>query len=153
MSNALCLLQTDPGLAARPPLGGVSEHPGAGPEAGFSALEQSVLWLGPYAVANRATGAAEETLFVLEGHGSLRQGSDEHHLEPETGVHVPADRGYDLQAGADGMHLVCVRIPDPESGSDAQSECDPHREQVAQLRPFAGHRIYSADPRSHPAQV
>jgi quercetin dioxygenase-like cupin family protein len=118
MSNALCVLQMDRGMTVQPPVGGVREQPGAGPEAGFTALEQSLLWLGPNAVAERATGAAEETMFVLGGDGTLRQGADAHALEPESGASLPPAHEYELEAGADGLQLVCVRIPDSEPGGE-----------------------------------
>jgi mannose-6-phosphate isomerase-like protein (cupin superfamily) len=119
MTSVLCVLQTDPEGSVRPPVGGVSEQPGAGPEAGFVALEQSLLRLGRSAVADRATGRAQETLFVLAGHGALRQGGREYALEPETGALLPVGHEYQLLAGVDGLHLVCVRIPDPEPGGHA----------------------------------
>jgi quercetin dioxygenase-like cupin family protein len=118
-SNVLCLLHPDSEAPVRPPSGAVSEQPGVGPEAGFAALEQSVLWLGPTAVADRGTGSSEETMFVLGGRGTLRQGGHEHPLEPESAAHLPPGHEYELQAGDDGMHLVCVRIPDPEPGGEA----------------------------------
>jgi quercetin dioxygenase-like cupin family protein len=119
MSGELCVLHTDPEAPVGGVTAGVRERPGAGPQAGFVALEQSLLWLDPSAVAMRATGSAEETLFVLEGHGSLRQGADQHPLEPESGVCLPPEHEYELEAGAHGMHLVCVRVPDPEPGGAA----------------------------------
>jgi quercetin dioxygenase-like cupin family protein len=118
-SNVLCVLHTDSETPVRPAARVVSEHPGAGPEAGFAALEQAVLWLGSGAEAERATGNAEETIFVLSGHGTLRQGGREHALEPECGAHMPPEHQYVLEAGPDGMHLVSVRIPDPEPGGGA----------------------------------
>ena len=113
MSGSPCVLQSD--LAGAP-----GEYPGAGPANGFSPLEQSLLRLEPGDAMGRATGGAEEVLFVLAGDGILRIGDAEHALEPESGAHLEPGEAYQLAAGRDGLRVVCVRIPDPtteESGS------------------------------------
>ena len=56
---------------------------------------------------------------MLTGAGALREGADEHRLEPETGAYLPPDHHYELSAGPDGMHVVCVRIPDAQPGHGA----------------------------------
>lgn len=112
MSGVLCVLQADLEATGR---AGISEQPAAGPQAGFYALAQSLLWLGPNAVAERATGGAEETLFVLEGHGVLRLAVDEYALEPESGANLAPYEKYALQAGVHGMRVVRVRVPEPEA--------------------------------------
>ena len=107
MSSALCVLSATASA-------GPGEHPAAGPQAGFEALEQTVLSLGAQARRSRRTEAAEEVLFVLEGDGELRLGSDRHALSAETGAGVAPSQEYELTAGPAGMRLVCVRIPEPE---------------------------------------
>jgi quercetin dioxygenase-like cupin family protein len=110
MSSALCVLAaTDPA--------GTDERPAAGPQAGFDPLEQTLLSLGPGAARPRATGAAEEVLFVLDGAGELVLGSTRHRLEAETGANIAPDQEYALQAAEAGMRLVSVRVPDPADTS------------------------------------
>ncbi len=113
MSGSPCVLQSD--LAAAP-----GEHPGVGPANGFTPLEQTLLRLAPDSAAGRATGAAEEALFVLAGTGTLRLGDNEHPVEAESGAHLAPGEAYELAAGSDGLQIVCVRIPDPESGRAEQ---------------------------------
>jgi len=122
MSAFLCVLQPDP---VRPPAGAVAEQPGAGPHAGFAPLEQSLLWLGPNAAADRATGSSEETLFVLEGDGALCAGGRDHPIETESGASLAPGQEYELAAGAQGLRVVAVRIPDPVSPADATENTAP----------------------------
>jgi quercetin dioxygenase-like cupin family protein len=114
MSRQVCVLQTEPGL------GGGREQPGAGPASGFTALEQSVLWLPAGDAVSRATEAHDEVLFVTRGAGMLRRTGEEHTLSTETGAYLGPGEEYELAAGPDGMRIVSVRIPDPGSG-DARS--------------------------------
>jgi quercetin dioxygenase-like cupin family protein len=107
MSSALCVLPTTAPA-------GTSELPAAGPGAGFEALEQTVVSLAPGDRRARATGSAEEVLFVLDGDGELSLESGRHDLRAETGVNLAPDQEYELRAGPAGMRLVSVRIPDPE---------------------------------------
>jgi mannose-6-phosphate isomerase-like protein (cupin superfamily) len=77
-------------------------------------LEQSVIDLGPGDRATRATGEAEEVLFVLAGHGSLRIDGRAYPLEPETGVNLGPGGNYELRnEGSDPLRTVSVRIPAP----------------------------------------
>jgi quercetin dioxygenase-like cupin family protein len=104
----VCVLQIDP---ARD---GVEERPAAGPSHGFRALEQSVLWLESGGATVRATGGAEEVLFVAGGDGRLRLHGYDHTLETETGVYLAPGAKYAVTAGTDGIRMVRVRIPDPD---------------------------------------
>lgn len=112
MSGKLCVLPA--------PLFDVSERsferPGAGPSVGFTPLAQSLLWLAAGDRVRRATGEAEEMLFVLEGDGRLSCAGAEQPLEPEAGACFSAGSEYQLRAGAGGLRLVCVRVPDPVKG-------------------------------------
>jgi len=77
-------------------------------------LEQSLLELACGDACARATGSAEEVLFVLSGHGSLRLGAATHELEPETGAYMPPGQEYELSAPDDEELLILsVRVPDP----------------------------------------
>jgi quercetin dioxygenase-like cupin family protein len=85
-------------------------------------LEQSVLELASGGTCTRATGTAEEVLFVLSGHGTLRSASDTHELEPETGAYVSPGQEYELSAPSDEeLLIVSVRAtnPVPEAGAAA----------------------------------
>jgi quercetin dioxygenase-like cupin family protein len=110
MSRQVCVLQTDPALA------GAREQPGAGPASGFTALEQSILWLAPDDGTRRATDSVEVVLFVTRGAGLPRRTGEEHALGTETGAYLGPGEEYELAAGPDGMRIVSVRIPDPDSG-------------------------------------
>jgi mannose-6-phosphate isomerase-like protein (cupin superfamily) len=82
-------------------------------------LEQSVLELACGGTCTRATGTAEEVLFVLSGHGTLRAGGATHLLEPEAGAYISPTQEYELTAPRDEeLLIVSVRIPDSvEDGS------------------------------------
>jgi mannose-6-phosphate isomerase-like protein (cupin superfamily) len=85
-----------------------------GAHTGSPWLELSVLDCSPGGSARRTTGAAEEVLFVLAGHGSLRLGDGAHPLEPEAGAYLAPGTEYELATEDDaGLRLVSVRIPDP----------------------------------------
>jgi quercetin dioxygenase-like cupin family protein len=107
MSGSPSVLQSD--FAGAP-----GERPAVGPSTGFARLEQSLLRLEAGAATGRATGGAEEVLFVLEGDGVLRLAGDEHRLETESGAYLAPGEAYELAAGADGLRAVSVRIPHPE---------------------------------------
>jgi quercetin dioxygenase-like cupin family protein len=119
MSGQLCVLPADPALERAP------ERPGAGPDCGFPALEQSVLWLEAGRPASRETGEAEEVLFVLEGSGVLRVDGEEHALEPESGANLAPGQRYELDPGPTGLRVVHVRIPDPSRDSDGAGRESP----------------------------
>jgi quercetin dioxygenase-like cupin family protein len=83
-------------------------------------LEQTVLECALNARMARATGDAEEVLFVVSGRGELRLGSGETYaLEPETGVNLGPGQEYELHAdGSDRMRTVCVRVRAPAPPTD-----------------------------------
>lgn len=83
-------------------------------------LEQAVLELVSGGISRRATGTAEEVLFVLSGHGTLAADGAAHTLEPETGIYISPGREYELSAPVDEeLLLVSVRVPDPIDGAVA----------------------------------
>jgi quercetin dioxygenase-like cupin family protein len=90
-------------------------------EAGPVPLEQTVLECAPGRPVLRATGDAEEVLFVLSGAGSLHVGGEQHELQPESGAYLPPGTDYEVRAAAaPPLRLVSVRVPDPPGASDAQ---------------------------------
>jgi len=91
------LQATDPALAGRP-----------------NGLEQSVIECGPYGTIARASGEAEEVLFVVAGAGELSLGGARHPLEPESGAYLAPGEEYELHnGGSEPMRVVSVRITDP----------------------------------------
>lgn len=96
-----------------------------GAHTGFSPLEQAVLECAPGSCTRRSTGACEETLFVLEGHGSLTIDGEAHPLEPQLGASLAPGVQYELRgSGSEALRIVSVRIPDPEpAGADPAPRC------------------------------
>lgn len=85
-----------------------------GSHTGFHLLEQSVLECPAGGSAQRATGSAEELLFVLAGDGLLRIGETVRPLERESGAYLPPGIEYQLEAGEKKeLRIVSVRVPDP----------------------------------------
>jgi len=85
------------------------------------ALEQAVIDCEPGSSVSRATGEAEEVLFVVAGSGALRLGRERHALEPETGINLGPGEEYALENEAsDPLRMVSVRIrdPAPSDGTD-----------------------------------
>jgi mannose-6-phosphate isomerase-like protein (cupin superfamily) len=78
-------------------------------------LEQTVLECAPGTSTTRATGEAEEVLFVVAGQGELRlPGGERHQLEPETGVNLGPGQEYELRNEmSDPMRMVSVQIHGP----------------------------------------
>ena len=74
-------------------------------------LEQTVLECAPHTSTVRATGDAEEVLFVVAGQGELWLNGERHAVEPETGVNLGPGQEYELHTGgSDPMRTVSVRI-------------------------------------------
>jgi mannose-6-phosphate isomerase-like protein (cupin superfamily) len=104
----------------QPQRGNVSIHPTLGPPTGFKALQQAVLSCAPGRSPGLEVGAAEETLFVLRGSGTVHVGGQDHALEPEIGVYLAPEQQFELENPGPGeLRVIAVRVPDPEpSGSD-----------------------------------
>jgi mannose-6-phosphate isomerase-like protein (cupin superfamily) len=85
---------------------------------GLEGLEQTVLECAPGTSTSRATGEAEEVLFVVAGQGELRlPGGERHPLEPETGVNLGPGQEYELRnETSDPMRMVSVQIRGPGAG-------------------------------------
>jgi mannose-6-phosphate isomerase-like protein (cupin superfamily) len=87
-------------------------------------LEQSVIECAPGTSISRATGEAEEVLFVLAGEGDVALDGERHPVEPETGAYFAPGQEYELNnRGSHPMRVVSVRIsdpvqPDPDRGSN-----------------------------------
>jgi mannose-6-phosphate isomerase-like protein (cupin superfamily) len=86
-----------------------------GAEHGSTELEQRVVSFAAGRSAERATGDAEEVLFVLSGRGRI----GEHPVEPETAVLVAPGERYAVEnAGPEALEVVSVRLPRPPSAAD-----------------------------------
>jgi quercetin dioxygenase-like cupin family protein len=93
----------------------VTEWPTVGPGSGFPMLAQSLLYVPPGSSAKRATGPAEEVLFVLCGEGALSLNGASHTLEAESGAYLAPGEEYELESSGDqAMGIVRVIVPDPE---------------------------------------
>ena len=74
-------------------------------------LEQEVVECAAQRAVARATGDADEVLFVLSGAGELWVSGERHALEPETGVSLGPGQEYELRnQTSDPMRTVCVRV-------------------------------------------
>jgi mannose-6-phosphate isomerase-like protein (cupin superfamily) len=100
--------------------GALIERAVLGAHTGAPWLELSVLELDAGRSCTRSPGGAEEVLFVLSGHGTLRTDGAGQALEPESGAYIPAGRRCELSAPSDEeLLLVSVRIPEPvQDGAD-----------------------------------
>jgi mannose-6-phosphate isomerase-like protein (cupin superfamily) len=89
-------------------------------DGGLEGLEQTVLECAPGTSTTRATGKAEEVLFVVAGEGELRlPGGERHPLEPETGVNLGPGQEYELRnETSDPMRMVSVQIRGPAASVD-----------------------------------
>jgi mannose-6-phosphate isomerase-like protein (cupin superfamily) len=95
-------------------LGQGHECAGVGVTENLATLEQAVIECEPHSSTSRATGKAEEVLFVIAGSGALRTGSERHALEPETGAYLPPGSEYALEnEGSEPLRTVCVRVHAP----------------------------------------
>jgi mannose-6-phosphate isomerase-like protein (cupin superfamily) len=104
-------------------------------------LEQTLLECGPERSLRRSTGAAEEVLFVLEGHGTLHLDGAAHELEPESGAYLAPGEGYELRnPGPEMLALVAVRIPEP----DSPGQTDDRRGERVVVRRLADQQAHGA---------
>ena len=68
----------------------------------------------------RETGACEELLFVVSGHGSIVTAAGEHDVEPETGLLMgPGDHYEFVNAGPEDIFAVSVALHDASSARSA----------------------------------
>jgi mannose-6-phosphate isomerase-like protein (cupin superfamily) len=104
---------------------GLTVRPTLGTQTGFDALEQAILECGPGRTRTISVGEAEETLFVLDGRGSVHVAGQTHRLEPEVGLYLPPGSEFQLHnPGPAPLRVVAVRVPHPESdpaGQDGQA--------------------------------
>jgi mannose-6-phosphate isomerase-like protein (cupin superfamily) len=88
-----------------------------GPQTGFDALEQAVLICPPGRSRHIDVGEVEETLFVLEGEGTVHLRAGSHRLEAGVGVYLPPGSRFELEClGQPELRVLAVRIPDPSPG-------------------------------------
>jgi mannose-6-phosphate isomerase-like protein (cupin superfamily) len=73
-----------------------------------------VIECSPGSSINRATGEAEEVLFVLAGSGELSLAGERYPLECETGAYLAPGEEYELDShGSEPLRVVSVRVEDP----------------------------------------
>lgn len=109
-------VQFEDDAAAREVRAGVTELELVPAQEG-SDLSMSVLRLGGGAAASVGAMDADTLLFVFEGSAALTEGDARRLLEVGTAVCLPAGTLAELEAGADGLALVCAQ---------AGSGCDRH---------------------------
>jgi quercetin dioxygenase-like cupin family protein len=103
------------------------------------ALQQQVIECEPGDSTSRATGKAEEVLFVITGSGALRLGSERYALEPETGASLAPGSEYALDNdGPESLRIVSVRIPQdgvdgPTGAEQSDAQTHPDRAVVRRL--------------------
>jgi mannose-6-phosphate isomerase-like protein (cupin superfamily) len=123
-------------VAPRPgSVGGLHVRPTLGPQTDFAALEQAVLECVPGRTGTISVTGADETLFVLSGHGTVHLADQAHELEPEVGIYIPVGSQFALEnPGPELLRLIAVRIPGPEPASeDSGDRPGPDRAAVRRL--------------------
>lgn len=81
-------------------------------------LEQRFLRCAPGRSHARATGDAEEVLFVVSGAGRVIVDGEPHRVEPDTGVHVAPARRWEIDnLGPGDLELVAVRLAQAPAGA------------------------------------
>jgi mannose-6-phosphate isomerase-like protein (cupin superfamily) len=124
------------------PDSGLSVRRTLGADTDFDPLEQALLECVPGGRAVVSVpGDVEETMFVLEGEGTLETNGDTHQLGPETGLYLPPGSEATLHnTGAVPLRLVAVRVPDPSPGPPAPANvrrlADAQVEQATTEREF-----------------
>ena len=85
-----------------------------GPRGRRTGLEQVLIECAPGSSVSRATGEAEEVLFVLAGAGELSLAGERYPLEPETGAYLAPGEEYEVEnQSSEPLRAVSVRIEDP----------------------------------------
>lgn len=92
-------------------------RPTFGPATGCDLLVQTVVTIAPGRAVRRATGDAEEVLYVLRGSGVLRLADAVHALEPGTGASIAPGQTYAVEVTGDAeLTIVSVLLPAPVQG-------------------------------------
>ena len=128
---------------------GLTVRPTLGPQTDFTALEQAVLELGPGSSKVIEIGEVEETLFVLEGEGTVTVAGEQHKLGPEAGVYLPPGSSFQLHnPGPESLRLVAVRVPHPVENANGQPHPAVCRLEDAELEAATADREFRivADP-------
>jgi mannose-6-phosphate isomerase-like protein (cupin superfamily) len=87
--------------------------------------EQRLRHVGPGGYAEAHHAGSEDVMFVIEGGGALRFDGHVAPLEPRSGIVVPANAPYRIEAGPEGVHLLSVLSPQPgRPGSVPAAEAD-----------------------------
>ena len=85
---------------------------------GCERLEQRLIRFHPGRSLPRALDGRQEILYVVSGTATLRLGSDEHPLEPETGVFLGTGETYEVET-AEGLMVVSVTVPAGQARSQS----------------------------------
>ncbi len=128
---------------------GLTVRPTLGRQTGFEALEQAVLELGPGSSKAIDVGPTEETLFVLEGEGTVTVAGEQHALEPEVGLYLPPDSRFQLHnSGPATLRVLAVRVPNPVEDESAQPQPAVCRLEESELEAATAEREFRivADP-------
>jgi mannose-6-phosphate isomerase-like protein (cupin superfamily) len=105
---------------------GLTVRPTLGTQTGFAALEQALLECAPGRTRTISVGSAEETLFVLDGRGTVDVAGRTHALEPEVGLYLPPGSEFALHnPGPETLRVIAVRVPDPEPPGAAGQAAPP----------------------------
>jgi len=126
---------------------GLTVRPTVGPRTEFDALEQAVLECPAGRSQTISVGDVEETLFVLDGRGTIHIGGQSHPLEPEVGVYLPPESKFVLESAPDApLRVVAVRVPDPSPGPPSPAQVN--RLAESELEPATTRREFRivADP-------
>jgi quercetin dioxygenase-like cupin family protein len=105
-----------PAEAVREPLGrsGLQVRRLLGERTGFAAFEQAIIDCPPGESQTLETGDAEQTLYVLEGHGELLIAGGAEALDAETAVYLAPGSACALRnPGPGALSLIAVRVNDP----------------------------------------
>ncbi len=103
----------DPIRTAHLPGNGAAVETRIDDSVGCRNLEQRILRVAPGGDAQVRNPGSEDVLFVLAGAGTLAFGDHVAPLEPRSGLVVPADTPYRLEAGTEGLELLSVLAPQP----------------------------------------
>ncbi len=100
------------------PDGGLSVRSTLGRSTDFEALEQALLECAPGDGSEIAVpGDVEETIFVIDGEGTLEISGQTHALGASMGIYLPPGSKATLKnTGTAPLRLVAVRVPDPNPG-------------------------------------
>jgi quercetin dioxygenase-like cupin family protein len=109
------------------------------PERGCDGFAQRILSFSAGRAAERLVPEADETLYVLDGSGTLTAGGEEHSVAPGTSVFVARGTPWAVET-ADGVEVLSVLVfapePVPEGAHAVVDEAQQERESATASRQF-----------------